>query len=405
MQIILFDSSRREALLPLTYLKPVAALRIGILTIAEKWQRMLNLPVFYAPASYLQKKYSPNIADDNLFIDGGVIPDPSLVEKVLSLQNNEAIFYRKELVAVRLERNEATQFVQKLPAIEPNEYRQKLEIDCDETWTVLTKLSDIFTYNERILPRDFSLLTKGRRSQPIHSSNIVIGDRSKIFIEEGAVVEGAFLNSTHGVIYIGKDAEVMEGSMIRGSVAICDHAVVKQGCKLLKGSTIGPYCKVGGEVNNTVFQAYSNKAHEGYIGNAVVGEWCNIGAGSNFSNLQNNYHSIKQWHYPTCHFKDTELQFCGVIMGDHSKCGISSMFKSGTVIGVGCNLFGTGYHEQFIPSFSYGMKDGKYETYRLEKLMDTERMVAQRRDIKLSEIDEEILTYVFNHTNKNDKND
>ncbi|MDR2980413.1 MAG: glucose-1-phosphate thymidylyltransferase [Bacteroidales bacterium] len=397
MKIILFDSTRREDFLPLTYLRPMAALRMGVLTIAEKWNLATTLPVSFVTPFYLQKKYELILDEDNLLIDGGMLPDPTMVETVLSLQKNEVLFFNDQPLAFRLDKMETEKFIIGLPKIDTLKYTPTSISSSASSSLVLTKLSDIFTHNNLEITNDFKLLVGNRKSQPIPASNTVIGDTSNIFIEEGAVVEGAFLNSTQGVIYIGKGAEVMEGAVIRGSIAICDHAIVKPGCRLLKACTIGPYCKVDGEVNNTVFQGYSNKAHDGYIGNAVVGEWCNVGAGSNFSNMQNNYHSVKQWHYPSKDFRDTGLQFCGVVLGDHTKCGISSMFNSGAVTGICCNLFGTGFHPGFIPSFSYGKKNGEYEINKLEKVLEMENIACQRRDVELSQIDQEILAYVFSH--------
>ncbi|RMD70422.1 MAG: glucose-1-phosphate thymidylyltransferase, partial [Bacteroidetes bacterium] len=255
------------------------------------------------------------------------------------------------------------------------------------------QLWDIFLLNDRAIRLDFELLTHGRRSQPLSASNTVIGE-GPVFVEEGAVVEGATLNATDGPIYIGAHAQVMEGALLRGSLAICDHAVIKMGAKVYGGTTIGPWCKVGGEVQNVVFFGYSNKAHDGYLGNSVIGEWCNLGADTNCSNLKNDYGEVKLWSYEKEGFVRTGQQFCGLFLGDHSKCGINTMFNTGTVVGVSANIFGAGYPRNFVPSFAWGGPAG-WSTYRFDKAIATAERVMARRKVPLTPEDRLILMKVF----------
>jgi UDP-N-acetylglucosamine diphosphorylase/glucosamine-1-phosphate N-acetyltransferase len=241
-------------------------------------------------------------------------------------------------------------------------------------------------------------LTKGRKSQPLNNSCRNIG-KGKIFIEEGASANDTTFNTTTGCIYIGKDAEVMEGSVVRGPFALCEHSVLKMSSKIYGATTIGPHSKVGGEVNNSVVFGYSNKAHDGFLGNSVIGEWCNLGADTNNSNLKNNYANVKLWNYSGENFIDTGLQFCGLIMGDHSKCGINTMFNTGTVAGVSSNIFGSGFPRNFIPSFSWGGAQG-FTTYRFEHAIETAQLVMQRRNTELTDNDKDILKYIFDNDEK-----
>lgn len=396
MNIILFDGISRGHLLPLTLTRPVADIRIGITTIREKWELKLQEKTSTYTLPYLQDKFPLLIRDDNILIDGSLIPDDDLAEKIISLRSGDALLFGKRIIACRVCREKLEYCFSGRPVdengLELPEVKKAIPVLSEVS--LIQKLTDIFTLNGECLRADFRALTKGRQSQPISPSNRIIGDEEAIFIETGVIMEGATLNSLQGPIYIGKNAEIMEGSFLRGNVSVGEHAIVKVGARIFKDTTIGPYCKVSGEINNVVFIGYSNKAHDGYLGNSVIGEWCNIAAGSNFSNLQNNYNTTKQWDYMQQDYRDTGLQFCGVVMGDHTKCSINSKFNSGTVTGVCCNLFGTEFHSGFIPSFSYG-GDARYTLNRIDKVLETAERVFSRRGIAFDHKEKDLLLSLF----------
>lgn len=393
--IILFDDDVRERLLPLTFTRPVGELRVGILTIKEKWQHHLHVEnISHITQDYLVDKFPIRIEEDNIVINGSVLPSPELVQLVQELSPNEALLKDGELIATRLDEHQFEHLIN-------NEEIQELGgFDVVDTpFLKINNLWDIFKINGEAIQEDFDLLTKNRISAPIPNSNQVIAPEN-IFIEEGATVECAILNATNGPIFIGKNATVMEGAMIRGGFALCDHSTVKMGAKIYGPTTVGPHSKVGGEVGNSVLMGYSNKGHEGYLGNSVLGEWCNLGADTNTSNLKNNYANIKLWDYPSERFVPTGLQFCGLIMGDHSKSGINTMFNTGTVVGVSSNIFGAGYPRNFIPSFTWGGPQG-LKTYKTDKAFDTAEKVMARRKIEFDEIEKKILEKVFELTAEN----
>ena len=384
--IILFDAQEvRENLLPMTFTRPVADLRVGILTIREKWERMLEGVYSYLTIDYLQEKYPMVEADESVFIAGNVCPTINLVTKIKSLNEGCALVSPTgDIIAYKggLKDFKERNFVS--------------TIECDDDYMSIKMLYDIFIENHRGIVEDFALLTHGRKSEPLSDTNTIIGNpvdadgNSLIFIEEGAVVEGAMLNVKNGPIYVARDAEVMEGSCLRGPIALCENAVINMGARVYGATTLGPYCKVGGEVNNIVMMGYSNKAHDGFLGNAVIGEWCNIGGGSSASNLKNDYTEIKLWNYPAHRFLRTGLQFCGLIMGDHSKVGVNCMFNTATVLGVGVNIHGAGFPRNFVASFSEGSVSG-FTDVSLPKFFDIARRMMARRGLTLSEIDMRIF--------------
>ncbi len=383
--IILFDDEKRDALLPLVFTRPVAEIRIGILTISEKWEKRCQTKVSYITQEYLNKKYPINVSEDNWVINGGVCPSEMLMRLVSELEINEALLQDDDLIAARLNADQFNRLMndEELESVKGYDLGSTPFIRVQNTY-------DIFKYNEKAIEEDFLLLTRFRDSQKLSNSNQVIGDPDNIFIEKGATVECSILNAKNGPIYIGKNATIMEGSMVRGPLALCDNGTIKMGAKIYPGTTIGPHCKVGGEVSNSVFFAYSNKGHDGYLGNSVIAEWCNLGADTNNSNLKNNYDQVKLWSYVAKKFRPTGLQFCGLIMGDHSKTSINSMFNTGTVVGVACNIFGTGFPRNFIPSFSWGGASG-FISHQLDKALTTAKIMMARRDIELSEDDIKIL--------------
>jgi len=386
MNYILFDGPSRNNLLPFTFTRPVADIRIGILTLREKWEKLLDTKTSTKTEEYLSGKWSLVLEEKNIFIDSSVIATKEIAEKLKSLKVNEKLVYAGDVIA----------YFQKGPTgidlSELNEVHLKEEpLKVENTW-------DIFSKNGKAINLDFELLTTGRESQPIDPSNF-IKSKENIFIEEGALVENSSLNASEGPIYIAKGATIMEGSLIRGPFALCEGATVKLGAKVYGPTTIGPNCKAGGEINNSVLFQNSNKGHDGFLGNSVLGEWCNIGADSNNSNLKNNYADVRIWNYNSENFAKTGLQFCGLIMGDHSKCGINTMFNTGTVVGVSANIFGSGFPRNFIPGFSWGGSGGT-STYKLEKVFETADLVMQRRGVDLTNEDKKILQKVFDYSSK-----
>ncbi len=387
--IILFDDkATRDNLLPLTFTRPVADLRFGICTIREKWMRSIEGEYSFLSADFLRAKYKPKLADDNIFIAGNVCPNERLSALISEMDAESAIVNNGRLIAFR---GTIDDF---------NNRNWKSETELEEMPLSINWLYDIFAKNDAALLDDFKAITSGRKSQTLSATNTIVGEMffpdgsPKIFIEEGATVEAVILNVNNGPIYIGKDAEIMEGSCIRGPFALCEHGVVNMGTKIYGATTIGPYCKVGGELNNVVMQSYSNKAHDGFLGNAVIGEWCNIGGGTSASNLKNDYTEIKLWNYPAHRFLRTGLQFCGLIMGDHSKAGINCMFNTATVVGVGVNIHGSGFPRNFVASFSEGSSAG-FSDVSLAKFFDIAKRMMARRGIELTETDREIFQSIY----------
>jgi UDP-N-acetylglucosamine diphosphorylase/glucosamine-1-phosphate N-acetyltransferase len=379
MAIILFDDSAHLSLLPLTYTRPVADLRIGILTIAEKWAKYLDTTYSFKTQPYLQAKFPLKTGVDDLYINGSVCPDEGLLEAIAQLKTSEALKQGEFLIAAKADTDaDFTRVVNYDPAFINVRYPE-----------------NIFSNNDVELRKDFKLITKGRTSATISATNTIIG--TDFFAEEGAVAECSTFNTTNGPIYLGKHTEVWEGTNIRGAFALCEHSQVKMGGKIYGATTIGPYSRVGGEINNAVIWGYSSKGHDGYLGNAVMGQWCNMGADSNNSNLKNNYAEVKLWDYTTQRFRKTGLQFCGLIMGDHAKCGINTMFNTGTVVGVSANVFGAGYPRNFVPDFAWGGAQG-FEVYTIKKMFETAKLVYERRDMQFDEVEQEILKTVFELT-------
>ena len=387
MNYILFDGPSRNALLPFTFTRPVADILIGIMTIRQKWEMHLGSTTTTLTEEYLSEKYPMVELEENVMINASFLPNAILVEMVSNLESNQAIFRGDEVIAFYTSEEQEEVDFDSYEILEYNE-------DCltvQNTW-------DIFSKNHAAIREDFEILTEDRRSQPIPKSVNVIAPEN-IFIEEGAKLEFVTLNASAGPIYIGKDSEIMEGSVIRGPFALCENAQVKLASKVYGATTVGPYSRIGGEVKNVVLFAYSNKGHDGFLGDSVLGEWCNIGADSNNSNLKNNYEEVKLWSYETEGFAKTGLQFCGLMMGDHSKCGINTMFNTGTVVGVSANIFGSGFPRNFVPSFSWGGASG-FTTYVTKKAFETARLVMSRRNVDFDEREAAILEHVFEESKK-----
>jgi UDP-N-acetylglucosamine diphosphorylase/glucosamine-1-phosphate N-acetyltransferase len=383
MNYILFDDSR-ENLLPLTFTRPVCEIRVGILTIREKWERYLKTKTSTITESYLGTKYPLVTAKQNILINGSVCPNKNLVKDILALKSGEALVSEETIIAVNSSETDFTI------------YKSKKETKAFSL--CIKNLWDIFQKNGKAIEDDFNLLTAGKKSQKISKTNQVINAKN-IFLEKGAKVECSILNASAGSIYIGKDAEIMEGCLVRGPFSLGEHSQLKMGAKIYGPTTIGHESKVGGEVNNSVIFGFSNKAHDGFLGNSVIGEWCNIGADSNNSNLKNNYAQVRLWNYHQEKFESTGLTFCGLIMGDHSKCGINTMFNTGTVVGVSANIFGAGFPRNFIPDFSWGGASG-FSTYIPKDAFATAQKAFERRNKKIDDREKDILSKVFEMTEK-----
>lgn len=384
MQLIFSDAQYWGDFLPLTYTRPIAELRAGVLTFSERWQKLLNsTDVSYITEDYLQKKYKSYEKKESLLITPNFLPSEEVLRQIKNLQLGEALIYENEVLAARLNmENISLSHIEKMTEI-------------TEGLIFFKKHTDIFSKNDKAIDFDFALLTKGKTSAPLSETNGFLGKKEDLFIEEGATVEFSTLNTKTGKIYIGKNAEIMEGSNVRGPIALCENAKINMGSKVYGPTTIGPQCKIGGEVNNSVLFGFSSKAHEGFIGNSVIGEWCNLGADTNSSNLKNNYAEVKLWNYQSKKFEKTGLQFCGMIMGDHSKAAINTQFNTGTVVGVAANIFKPGFPPNVIESFSWGGHKGD-EKFNLQKAYEVAEKAMARRNVNLSEEDKDILEWIYN---------
>ena len=386
MNVILFDFEKsRKNLLPLTYTRPISEIRIGILTIKEKWDKALNTNASYFTTEFLSRKFPLIHKSNSLLINGSLCPKNDLISEIKKLKPQQALLQNNELLAL----------VGDVKDIDTLNNFEKIEFN--GTILMIKNVWDIFQKNSDAIKLDFELLTRNKISQPLSNTVTVIGNSSLIFLEEGAKAEACIFNTSSGPIYLAKDSEVMEGSAVRGPFALGEHSALKLNTKIYGATTIGPHCKVGGEVNNSVVFGFSNKAHDGFLGNSVIGEWCNLGADTNNSNLKNNYANVKLYNYLQNKMIDSGLQFCGLIMGDHSKSGINTMFNTGTVVGVGANVFGAGFPPTHIPSFCWGGSNG-FETYLLNKFFETAEKVYERRSLSLNAVEKEILENVFNQS-------
>lgn len=387
MNYILFDGPVRNALLPFTFTRPVADILIGIMTIRQKWEARLGSTITTITEDYLSAKFPMVEMEENVMINAAYLPNDILAELVSDLKENQAIFKGDDVIAFFTTENQEEVDFDSYEIIQYNGDALTVE----HTW-------DIFSKNDAAIREDFIYLTEDRKSQPIPKSVNVIAPEN-VFIEEGAKLEFVTLNASGGPIYIGKNTEIMEGTVIRGPFALCENASVKLNAKVYGATTVGPGSRIGGEVKNSVLFANSNKGHDGFLGDSVLGEWCNIGADSNNSNLKNNYEEVKLWSYETEGFAKTGLQFCGLMMGDHSKCGINTMFNTGTVVGVSANIFGSGFPRNFVPSFSWGGAAG-FTTYVTKKAFETAKLVMGRRNIDFDETESAILEHIFEETKK-----
>lgn len=384
MNLILFDDpATRINLLPFTFTRPAADIRIGILTIREKWERHLGNASSSLTESYLQKKYLLNSEQENWFVNGALCPNSNIITAIKTLQLGEALVSGDVVLAAKQQ------------TFDFNSIEKRVSFAYD--FTLVDQPWKIFQHNASELKSDFELITAGRKSAGVIDKHTIVYGEQNLFVEEGADIKAAVLNAENGPIYIGKNTVVQEGALIKGAFALCEGSTVNMGAKIKGDSTVGPHCKVGGEISNSVLFGYSNKGHDGFLGNSVIGEWCNLGADTNTSNLKNNYDSVKLWSYAKKGFVNTGLQFCGLMMGDHSKCGINTMFNTGTVVGVSANVFGDGYPRNFIPSFSWGGASG-FVPYQLSKVFETAERVMSRRHIAFTDVDKEIMQHIFDST-------
>ncbi len=386
--ILLFDTpDTRAKLLPLTYTRPISALRVGITVLSEKWKDRTSQSVSACTERYLSEKFPAEFGSNNLYVSGGISPNDALLKELQALDFEMRLVKDNQLVAFRTSQK---------PSFDDLEsFASTLESkECQSDFNQVLYPWDIFRLNGEEIRNDFELIKKERTSQSITDNHTIVYNAENVFLEEGATVKAAVLNAENGPIYIGKNAEIQEGAMIRGPFAICESGVVNMGAKIRGDSTVGPHSKVGGEISNSVILGYSNKGHDGFIGNSVIGEWCNLGADTNTSNLKNNYAEVRVWNYKSQSFAKTGLQFCGLIMGDHSKCGINTMFNTGTVIGVNSNIFGSGFPRNFVPSYAWGGSSG-FTTYQTRKAFEVANVVMQRRKLELTQVEQDILTHVF----------
>lgn len=383
MQIVFSDAQYWEDFLPLTFTRPVAEMRCGILTFSERWQKILGeTEISYFTENYLQEKFRSPEEKEGLFLVPNFIPTENVIQQIRELRQGEALVYEDELIAAHINmKGFSLSQIEKMT-------------DIKEELVFFKTPKDLFTYNHKAIDFDFELLTRGRTSQELSSTNGFIGDKKDLFIEEGAYVEFSTLNTKTGKIYIGKNAEVMEGCHLRGPITLGENSKFNLGAKIYGATTIGPQCKVGGEVNNIIIFGYSSKGHDGFIGNSVIGEWCNFGADTNSSNMKNNYGNVRFWNYRTKAFQDTGLQFAGLIMGDHSKTAINTQLNTGTVVGVASNIFKEGFPPNLVENFSWGgFKDD--ERFKLDKAYEVAERAMARRNVALTDEDKAILKHIF----------
>ncbi|WP_434980121.1 GlmU family protein [Daejeonia sp. YH14] len=384
MQLVFSDAQYWEGFLPLTFTRPVAEMRCGILTFSERWKKLLGTEeISFLSEKYLEEKFPRPQEKESLFLVPNFLPTERILTQIRNLKPGEALVYENELIAAHIHMKDFS-----LNQIEKM-------TDLEDEPLIFRQPTDLFSFNDKAVDFDFSLLTKGRQSQELSETNGFLGDSEDLFIEEGAIVEFATLNTKSGKIYIGKNAEIMEGCHLRGPIALCEESKFNMGAKIYGATTVGPHCKVGGEVNNIVMFGYSNKGHDGFVGNSVIGEWCNFGADTNSSNLKNNYASVKLWNYHKKRFLDTGLQFAGVIMGDHAKTAINTQLNTGTVVGVAANIFKSGFPPNLVENFSWGGMKGD-EKFKLEKALEVAEKVMERRHVPLTEADKNIIKYIYN---------
>ena len=370
MKINLDDNGLHLRFAPLTLSRPVGNLRMGIYTNNERWERLLpECEVGFITESYLQDKFPA--LKTSIRVNAQVIPNEELAAAVYALEEACSLYWNGLFVAENGVGSTKIEFKGDAPIV------------IEHRW-------DLFEKNDAAITLDFHLITEERKSQKLSKTNALIGPSELLFIEKGATVEGCTLNTNHGPIYIGENAEIMEGSMIRGSFVLCEEAVVKMGAKIYGATTIGPHCRVGGEVSNVIFYAYSNKGHDGFLGNSILGEWCNLGADTNSSNLKNNYSLVSSYNYETKSIEASQVQFMGLCMGDHSKSAINTMFNTATVIGFAVNVFSDAFPPKHLPSFTW-LAEKEQSVFQLDKAIQAAKAMMDRRHVPFTEADAKIF--------------
>lgn len=396
MQIVLYDNDAfRQRLYPLSLTRPVSNLRVGILTIDEKWSKYFNSPVSFLSTDHLIHKFPlSDFSGSALIIRGDIIPDLQLLEALNNLKSGEGLVSSNELIAFKTQVSDSKE----LSSFHFNELKGSdySAINYPHVIDQLLYPEDIFKKNGDEIKKDYAVLTEGRISAPLSSSNRILGD--DIFLEEGVTAEFATFNTTNGPIYLGENSQVWEGSLVRGPFALCEQSILKMGTRVYSNVTVGPRSTVGGELNTSVIWGNSNKGHDGYLGSSVMGEWCNWGADTNNSNMKNNFKNVRMYDYQTRNYRDTKLQFCGIIMGDHVRCAINTAFNTGTVVGVSASVFGAGTLPKFIPDFAWGGPDG-FVDYEFDKMVQTCELVFQKRNCKFDAVERNLLKAVFDLTN------
>lgn len=388
MNVILFDHTQREALYPIVFTRPVSSIRVGMLSIQQKWESLLNVVVSTLVPDYLSAKFPSKFETEDLYINASVLPSKPLIDEILKLNTNQKLVKGDLLLAFygeKMKWEKVEKLASKLEAVES----ESVIVNIKNTWDIISLLKPE-------LQSDFNLVAERFTPAQIPSYTTAI-ERNNIWVGANVKLGACILNATEGEIVIDDDAEIMDGAMVKGPVYLGKHSCIKMGAKIYGPVSVGEHCKLGGEVCDSILQAYSNKGHDGFLGHSYLGEWCNLGADTNTSNLKNTYEPVRLWNYSTKKFDRTGMQFLGLIMGDHSKTGINTMLNTGTVIGVACNVYGGGFPRNFIPDFSMGSSH-KMEKFPLKKVFEMAGAMMQRRKIEFSHSDEEILTSVFEIT-------
>ncbi|MFK7784608.1 MAG: putative sugar nucleotidyl transferase [Crocinitomicaceae bacterium] len=376
MNITLHDNDSWLKFAPLSLTRPVGNLRIGIFTNDERWRYLLaGADIGFGTEEYLSGKF-PDAG--GTVMNACVILNREVADAILQLGDNSELYSSKEQTWIARNGDGSNR------------------VPFNDEVLVISERWELYQKNGEVIKSDFEIITDKKVSEQLSASNTVIGAPELIFLEEGAKVEASILNTTNGPIYIGKDAEIMEGSIVRGPLAMNEHSALKLGTKIYGPTTLGPHCKVGGEVNNCIFQAYSNKGHDGFLGNSLIGEWCNLGADTNSSNLKNNYGNVKTFNFESMKLEQTDVQFMGLVMGDHSKCGINTMFNTATVVGVSCNVFGAEFPPKYVPSFQWGANGDEYD---FAKALESASNMMIRRGIQLTIPEIDILQFVSDKSN------
>ena len=383
---LLFDDPSWDHLLPLTLTRPVCEIRVGIMTLRERWELLIGNRMQFVTQDYLSEAFSAEILDDNVIINGSVLANPFLAKLIQELDPQEALLYQDSLIAARLSGDQFEQLVagDEIEELQGINLRDTPVVQIKHPW-------DIWQLAGIAIREDIEFM-KLKPTSKIPRHCTYLGD-GELYIDPSAQVLASTLNTTDGPIYIGPDAVIMEGSHLRGPLAIGTHSTVKMGTRITGDTSIGPHCKVGGEISNSVIFGFSNKGHDGYLGNSVIGEWCNLGADTNTSNLKNNYGEVSFYDYAENKFISSGSIFGGVIIGDHTKCSINTMINTGSSFGVGCNIYDGGFPPKVIPSFSWGNRENR-TVYSLDKFISTAKIVMSRRQVELSDPMVRVLSHI-----------